>query len=291
MGLATYARLPGLAPDERPVLSSLADHGLGGEPVAWDDDGVEWSRYRAVVVRSTWDYHRKIASFRRWIARLEESGVPLLNPGAALRWNLDKRYLLELERRGVGIVPTEWIPAGATRSLTAIAAERRWSRVVVKPVVSASAHGAWRVDLPCGDLDSDRFREEAAERDLLVQPFLEEVCRDGEWSLVYFDGRFSHAVIKRPAAGDYRVQYEFGGRWAAAHPDRSIVAAADAALAATPFDPSDLLYARVDGVVDQGGFRLMELELVEPALFLDSVPDGCRRFAAAIARRVHALDP
>src|SRR5262249_28653523 len=157
-------------------------------------------------------------------------------------------------------------------ALRRLAAREGWERVVVKPAVSASAHGTWLSERPISNADEARFQEQEAPHGLLVQRFVEAVRDEGEWSLQYFGGRFSHAVRKRPAAGDSRVQAEHGGRSTAEPAPPSVIAAADALLEALPFPATDCLYARVDGIEESGVFLLMELELVEPSLFLARDP-------------------
>jgi hypothetical protein len=241
IALATWSRLPELAEDDRLLL----DH-LPARAVVWDDRSVDWNAFDAIVIRSTWDYHTRIDEFRAWIDRLDSGGAKLWNPPALLRWNTHKRYLIELAARGVNVVPT---------LLT--------SRVMIKPAVSATAYRTSMLD----PFDSE----------MLVQPFIDEVLTAGEWSLIFFRGAFSHAVIKRAGNGDFRVQNEFGGTWERAQPDPSLIAQAHAVLQ-TIDDP--WLYARVDGVARDGRLLLMELEMTEPSLFLDG--ESAARFADAI---------
>jgi glutathione synthase/RimK-type ligase-like ATP-grasp enzyme len=282
IALATSAEYPRLTDDDQRLLRALVAHGVAAEPATWNDPVVDWRRYGLVVVRSTWDYHHDPAAFRHWILSLDLASVALANPSAILRWNLDKIYLRELEARGVPIVPTEWIAPDTSRSLREIVQARGWERVVVKPLVAASAHGVWRSDAPCTDSDEERFRASHAKHAVMVQPFVDAVCAEGEWSLMFIEGRYSHAVLKRPGVGDYRVQSHLGGRVSAAQPDASTIESAERVMRALPFDAQDCLYARVDGVRDAGVFRLMELELVEPALFFAHSPEGADRLAARI---------
>jgi glutathione synthase/RimK-type ligase-like ATP-grasp enzyme len=171
----------------------------------------------------------------------------------------------------------------AAHRLPAIMAERGWSTAVAKPVVSASAHDTLLV--PGGEalavavaLASGRHR-----MPVIVQPFLEAIRERGEWSLVFVDGRLTHAVVKRPAPGDFRVQPRFGGIAAAATPSETVAAAAARALDALP---RSALYARVDGVETADGFVVMEVELNEPGLFFVHAPEAVERFADAVVGRL-----
>ncbi len=288
IALATSARYPELPADERLAVPALARLGVTAEPVVWDDAGSGWSAFDAVVIRSCWDYHLKVADFFAWLGRLERLGLPVLNPPPLVRWNADKRYLLTLAERGVAIVPTRVLSRGAPdpreallRALDGLEADE----AVVKPAVSASAHGTWRTSRAAAPADAGRLEALVAVGDVLVQPFVPAVTGAGEWSVLCFGGRPSHAVLKRPAPGDWRVQGELGGTAelgtapaVALRQARRVLEAAGAGTAA---------YARVDGCVIDNGFILMELELIEPQLYLDLAPHAPDRFARAI---VEALD-
>lgn len=280
LAVATSSMAPGIHPDDAHLAASLQD--LGIEPVAcvWNDPGVDWARYDAVLMRSTWDYFKHYAAFSDWLDRLP---VPTINPKALLRWNSNKRYLPELAAQGIEIIPTT-IATGAQLQRTLRRSPGR--EVVVKPTISGTAwHTARGV---VGDAAFDQAVAQLPDAfDYLVQPFVPEVVSEGELSLLFFDGAYSHAVLKRPAAGDYRVQSDFGGTAQAIHPDPDLIASAQRALsAAAALGHADIAYARVDGVVVQGRFLLMELEVIEPFLHLGERPDAAERFAACVHERL-----
>jgi glutathione synthase/RimK-type ligase-like ATP-grasp enzyme len=304
VALVTSREHPELPADDRPLIAELGRLGIAASAQTWDDPSVFWAAFDAIVLRSTWDYHLRIDAFRRWIAARATEGAALWNPADLLLWNTHKFYLRELEAGGVPIIPTRFVPApsggmkvAAESRAGKVAAESRagrnappdvarileeegWTRAVVKPAVSG---GAWRTHLVDRAAASRLPETDPAlgTDDILVQQYLPEIESGGEWSLVYIDGAFSHAVRKRPASGDFRVQTELGGTFAAARPDPALVRQADRILAAID---SPWLYARVDGVAAEDRLLLMELEVVEPSLFLDAAPDAVRRFAAAIDR-------
>lgn len=280
VALVTSAALAALAEDDRLLLEPLARRGIAAEPVVWDDPAVRWTEYDAAVIRSCWDYHERRGEFLAWVVELEAAGVPLFNPPAVVRWNADKAYLRALEAAGTVIVPTLWIEPSEPATLAVLLEEAGWDEAVVKPVVSAGARNTWRTSRARAADDEARFRALARRERLMIQPFLPEITAEGEWSLVFFGGRFSHAVIKRPKPGDFRVQEEHGGHATTAEPDPSLVAAAETALRHAP---EPCLYARVDGCVVDGRFLLMELEVLEPALFLAAAPGAAERFAASMA--------
>jgi glutathione synthase/RimK-type ligase-like ATP-grasp enzyme len=270
IALATYAALPALNDDDQLLLAALGRAGAVAEPAVWDDPVVDWSRFDLVMVRSCWDYHLRHDAFHAWLDRVEGSGARLVNPAALLRWNADKRYLRGLEEAGVALVPTAWIEPAATGML-----ERRgWPEAVVKPAISASARDTWRTTLAGAAADDARFARLVAvsSAGVLVQPFVPEVALEGELSLVFLGGVFSHAALKRPAPGDFRVQWEHGGSAEPTVALRALVQDAEQVLAAAARQSGiashAVTYARVDGVARAGRLVLMELECLEPHLFL-----------------------
>jgi hypothetical protein len=285
LALVTCAAMPGAYPDDAHLVASL--QALGIEPVSciWTDPAVDWSRFDAVLIRTPWDYFQRYDEWRQWLDALP---VPTINPAPLLRWNADKRYLLELQAQGVPIIPMR-VATGL--ELPALLAGLDGRDVVLKPTVSG---GAWHTVR--GVVGTPAFAAAVAqlpaELDYLVQDFVPEIVAEGEWSLLFFDGRYSHAVLKRPSGGDYRVQSQHGGSVEPVEPPAELIDSARQVLDATRalgFD--EPAYARVDGVVCRGQrpllrFHLMELEVIEPALFLAGRPDAAERFAANLYERL-----
>ena len=283
IALLTSSKYPRLTDDDRLLLAPLAERGIVTEPVVWDDPSVVWSSFDAIVIRSCWDYHLKIERFLSWTREIEAAGVPVFNPAAMVRWNTDKGYLRDLEAKGIPIVPTVW--GEGQLSLKEKLRELGWNKAVVKPRVSATAYRTHVVTQDDADSAQALFEDLRRGPGVMVQKFMDKVPSEGEWSLIFFGGKFSHAVIKQPTPGDFRVQSDFGGTSQLAEPPLHVLASAAESLRAV--EPT--LYARVDGVVDEGEFRLMELELIEPALFLSSQPEAPRRFADAIVQMVSTV--
>jgi glutathione synthase/RimK-type ligase-like ATP-grasp enzyme len=282
IAFATDRNHAALTQDDQQVAICAAELGITVAPAVWNDPDVVWERFDAVVIRSCWDYHLHPTAFLDWLARLEQKGISLWNPPPIVRWNSDKRYLLELAQWGVATVPTIYLPHGATADLGGLLAEQGWTEVVVKPTISASAFNTWRGGTSTLSKDHDRFAEQVRHSATLVQPYMPEI-EAGEWSLVYFNGTFSHAALKRPKTGEFRVQGEFGGQSTLAPPDTALIEQGSALidLVQSRFG-QPLLYTRVDGVVRAGQLVLMELELIEPALLLALEPSSAERFARAI---------
>jgi glutathione synthase/RimK-type ligase-like ATP-grasp enzyme len=248
-------------------------------PAIWDDAECDWEQFDLVVLRSCWDYFHRIDEFRAWLHRMRTAAVPLLNHADTVEWNLDKRYLLDLERSGVAILETVVAQPGDT--IEAIMRERGWSAAVLKPRVSADGHRTHRVD--AADAASHQAELDAllAGPGALVQEYAPEIARSGELSFVFIGGEFSHCVRKSPAAGEFRVQATYGGRADPHEATPSDIGYATAVLRAVPYECA---YARVDACTSNGALRLMELELIEPSLFLVASAAAPVRLAEALVR-------
>lgn len=281
LGIATSSKCPQLIPAEQTVMSRLLRAGIHAKPLTWNDPRSDWSSVDAVLVRSIWDYHLHPQAFLDWLARFEDSGVPVWNPISVLKWNHHKFYLKDLALRGVDIVPTLFCPHHAD-DLGAQVEKTGWKRVVAKPAVSASSYRTKLIDLN-GEGLSDLLVQYSEENDFLLQPFLPEIEASGEVSMIFFNGEYSHAVQKRPAPGEFRVQAELGGHEVPMDPGAGIKEAAHRILQVSGFET---LYARVDGIAREGRFLLMELELIEPDLFLTTHAKAIERFAEAISNRL-----
>lgn len=279
IAFATHVGLRDLTPSDRLAADELSRRGAAVTPLPWSASD-DWRQFDAVVIRATWDYYTRPDDFRAWLRRLEEQRVSLWNPSPIAVWNMHKGYLRDLERAGVPIVPTAWVSSSESPgSLKELARARGWIDVVVKPAVSASANRTWRTHGSFGEQEENQFRALAASGDVMVQPLIEPLVREGEWSLVFLGGEFSHAVLKRPASGDFRVQAHRGGTVSRAEAAAEWIAEARSILDAVR---EPWLYARVDGCIVDGRFLLMELEMLEPDLFLHLESRAAGRFAAAM---------
>jgi glutathione synthase/RimK-type ligase-like ATP-grasp enzyme len=239
-----------------------------------------------VVVRSCWDYFHRAGEFHAWLDRVEADGARVHNEPRILRWNADKAYLRDLDARGVPVIPTRWLDGGTRTSLAELRRDTGWAELVVKPTVSGGAHRTWRSTSETEMMDHRRLAKMIDAGAVMVQPLVPEIERDGEWSLVFLAGAYSHAVLKRPCPGDFRVQREHGGTLEPAEPAASVIAAAARAIAAIPFGTDAPLYTRVDGCMVDGGLLLMELEVLEPELFLRCAPGAASRLAEALLARM-----
>jgi glutathione synthase/RimK-type ligase-like ATP-grasp enzyme len=252
----------------------IEDAGATVDPVPWTDAGA-LDGYDLILPLVAWGYHERYAEWLALLDRFEASGAPVVNTPPVLRWSSDKAYLAELGAKGIPTVPTIVADALGEDDLTSARDLFGSDSLVVKPPVSGGAYGTFRVGR------DDPVPAFARGRRMIVQPLVEAIATHGEYSLMLFDGVLSHAVLKKPAPGDFRVQPHLGGTTEACEIPDGAEALAKAALASAP---APTTYARVDMLRDDAGeLRLMELELVEPALFLDHAPDRAKQmFADAV---------
>jgi hypothetical protein len=279
--LVTAAALDVPDPDLPRLADALRAAGCSVEVADWRDPDVAWESARCTVVRSPWDYVDALTEFLGWADHVA-SVSSLWNPIDVVRWNTHKSYLLELATWGAPVVPTVVLLQGSAASLDGICDARGWNSVVVKPAVGVGARGAGRFDV--GDPAGAGVLEGLlVAGDVLVQPFVSSVATEGEWSVVLVEGRMTHALRKRAAPGDFRIQEHWGGSTQLVEPSASLVELAERVGAVLPWPT---LYARVDVVRYQGSWHLLELEATEPSLWLDLAPPSATdRLVGAVMSR------
>ena len=247
--------------------------------IPWDQANVDWSVFDAVVIRSAWDYQKAPERFLDVLATIESSGTRLFNPLSVCRWNLDKTYLRDLKERGISIVPTNWVQGLDEPTLDGLFKELNCQKIVVKPTVGANADDTFALTRS----SSENYREAIAtfpNRPLMAQPFVQSIVVEGEYSLFYFSGQFSHAVLKKPKQGDFRVQEEHGGSTEATKIEDPFLKLGQQVIDSI-FEK--LLYARIDLVrLADGQPALIELELIEPSLYFPFDELSPTRFANAL---------
>jgi hypothetical protein len=271
----TAEALDGFVHDDDLAHEPLRELGWEVTTVPWSRPDQDWSRFEAVVIRSTWDYHKRLDEFLATLETIERSGARLANPLETVRWNARKTYLRDLADSGLPVVQTLWHASPDTDRIRRLFDELETDEIVLKPVVSASAYDTFRLHR---DSDASGLAALFAGREVMAQPFLASIVDEGEHSLFYFGGELSHTILKSPKEKDFRVQEEHGGLIRAADPPTPLPDLGRRIVEALPVQP---LYARVDLVRAGSGFVLMELELVEPSLYFRIVPGSAERFARA----------
>ncbi|QDP02940.1 hypothetical protein FNC98_06670 [Thalassotalea sp. PS06] len=252
--------------------------------VDWHDKSIDWNVYDVVLIRSPWDYQQYEQEFIEVLESIEASSAILENDLQTVRWNINKKYLMELEQKKVTIVPTLWKQRFDASELSGYFQHFETEQIVLKPCVSANAENTFW-------LRKDNFKAAIADLeiafakgDFMVQPFMEHVISEGEFSCFYFNGQYSHSILKTPKQDDFRVQEEHGGRLALIEePEATLLAHAEHALQNLPSMP---MYARLDFVRHQDGFAMMEAELIEPSLYFNMDPTSAQRFVDCFVKRM-----
>jgi glutathione synthase/RimK-type ligase-like ATP-grasp enzyme len=278
----TYSTKPSITSDDALAAEALRKHGIEATAQPWD---APCRSPFPAILRSSWNHHLKPAEFLTWLGAHQATGSPLWNHPATIRWNLDKFYLRELEQRGCPTIPTVFLQRGVAADLKSILAEKDWSAAVVKPSISATSHLTSTVTHATAPQQQAVLDSLLTEHSILIQKFMPEIQTIGELSLVFFNGVYSHAMRKNAAPGDFRIQEEYGGRTTGFAVPEAVIEQAGRALNLTPGTPH--LYARVDGVLSGTIFFIMEVELIEPCLYLATNAHAPARFAEAIATRLN----
>lgn len=268
--------------DDHHAVEPLARLGIDVSTHPWRASDVDWSGFDLVIVRSTWDYHEHVDDFFAALERIEDGGARLANPRQLMSWNRRKTYLQSLQGDGVPIVETVFGDAMDAATLSAVTDRFGGAAWIIKPDIGASAHGVIRL---AGRPDAAQRRQildAFATRGFLAQPFIEDVVAAGEYSVFFFGNRYSHSILKTPCAGDFRVQEEYGSHIGAVTPSPELMRAAEHVCERLP---QRGLYERIDLVRDAtGAYVVMEVELIEPSLYLRTEPQAGANFAAAILR-------
>ncbi len=271
--------------DDQLLQAALARHGISSVRIDWASPDVDWSQFRCAVFRTTWDYFERQSEFTAWLNRIRGQ-TQLCNDAALIDWNMDKHYLADLEAKGIPIVPSRFIERGSTVTLHELLDESGWDEAVLKPCISGAARHTYRVNRESATSLEPVVRQLLSDESLILQPLQQSVLRDGEDTLMFFNGCVTHAVRKVPKLGDFRVQDDYGGTVHPHEPSAAQIEFAQRVLAACPSAPA---YGRVDLVRDNHGkLAVMELELIEPELWLRNHPPAVTAFADAIAKLVLA---
>lgn len=274
--------------DERLLQEPLKARGIRVTTIPWDAPDTDWTAFDAVVIRSTWDYHLRWEAFSAWLDRLEAQHVTVLNPIPMLRWNMDKVYLGTLGQHDIPTLPTLFVERGQHAQLVDILREQGWQRGVVKPTISAGGDNTWRFDRDNAAALQSQLDDQLTRQTVMIQKYADRIT-EGEWSFHFFNGIYSHTVNKVPAVGEMFVHLHRGGHMAEVTPTPAQIAQASNIVRTVQVMTGDIpLYARVDVVVNENNvLQLMELELVEPYLYLPYADAlAVERLADAIAQRV-----
>lgn len=247
------------------LLDFLKKKGLDIHREVWTNENINWSDYNLVLLKAPWDYHENITAFYIWLEKLKGLSIPLLNPYEIIKWNSDKHYLKEIADAGLSTIPTLFIEKNSSLALPSFFKQFNSEKLIIKPCISAGAKNTFIITPDNFTLHQKNIEDLLKNEAFLVQPFIKEIETEGEWSFIFFDGKYSHSVLKKPTSGDFRVQHTHGGT---IHIQETNAIQIETAKIFVDQFAKYCLYARVDGIMVDNQFMLMELELIEPFLFL-----------------------
>lgn len=264
--------------EELTLLNFLLQKGLEIERVIWNDPLVDWGNYQLAILKSPWDYTEHLTDFQQWLDQLEALGIKLLNPFDKVRWNMDKHYLQEIADSGLPVISSLYIEKGSRIDLQGLLDSFKVDKLIIKPCVSAGARNTFILNADNFAAQQELINTLLQEESFIVQPFMKEVF-EGEWSFLFFNGKYSHCLLKVPKDGEFRVQHYYGG-------SVNVQQTADKYLleaqAYVDQFAAGCLYARVDGLIVNEQLNLMELELIEPYLFLNTHPESLENYYQAL---------
>ena len=278
IALLTCQRLPNLTPADQLLIPELAKHKIRAKAVIWDDPKVIWTDFDYLIFRNTWDYYEKESQFNLWLDTIKKLKVKTLNSIEVIEQNKHKFYLRELQNQNIAMIPTVFIEKTKRLNLAEIMPSH-WKKAVIKPAFSAGSYLTEVFEVANIKEINQKYQTFASEKDLLLQEFKPEIETDGETSLIFFNKKFSHAVNKKPAPGDFRIQVQFGGVYNSISPSADLIQQAQKIVDTFP---NNLLYARVDGIIINNQIQLMEVECIEPDLYFNYSEGSHQRFINAI---------
>jgi hypothetical protein len=259
------------------LFDPLKKRGWQAEEVSWRSSSVDWNQYEAVIIRSPWDYQEDPQAFLKVLKDIDKSDAALENSLEIIEWNIEKTYLRDLEAKGTEIVPSLWFDQFERNLFPSVFADLHAKEIVIKPTISAGADNTFRIHQSNYEVFIEDLETVFADRAFLVQPFMDNITAEGEFSVFFFGATYSHTILKTPKTNDFRVQEEHGGRLTKVEPEVKLLETARTMR--DMIDPEPL-YTRADYVrTPDNTFALMELELIEPSLYFNMDPESPKRFA------------
>ncbi len=269
------------------LLEFLKKKGLDIHREVWTDENVNWVNYDLVLLKAPWDYHEKIEAFYNWLDKLNNLSVQLLNSFKIIKWNSDKHYLKDIADKGLNIIPTLYIEKNTSPQFLSFFQQLNTEKLIMKPCISGGAKNTIVLTSDNLSLHQKNIETLLESEAYMVQPFIKEIETAGEWSFIFFNGIYSHCVVKKPRIGDFRVQHTHGGTIHAVEPDELFI---ETAKHFVDHFAKGCLYTRVDGIMVNGKFLLMELELIDPFLFLSYYEKGFDNYFSALSKMIAEND-
>lgn len=269
------------------LIAPMKKNGWLASEISWRDKSVNWNSFDAVIVRSTWDYQSDPNNFINVLANIKDSSAHLENNFEMMKWNMNKYYLHDLTNKNILTVETIWENNFSIEKILKYFSLLNTNEIVIKPNISASAENTFRIKSDEIIKKSKKLETIFSNREFMIQPFMSNIISEGEYSLFYFNGQYSHAILKSPKPKDFRVQEEHGGKIVSINPEPSLKHETENVLSKLSTTP---LYARVDFVrTSSDDFALMELELIEPSLYFNLDEKAPERFVNAFTEKMNSL--
>ena len=278
IALLTCQRLPDLTTADQLLMPELAKHNIQAQAVIWDDPNVIWTDFDYLIFRNTWDYYEKESQFNAWLVTIKTRGIKTLNALEIIEQNKHKFYLRDLQEKGISIIPTIFIDKTTHLNLSQLIPSE-WKKAVIKPAFSAGSYLTEVFEVAEIEAINNKYQAISSQKDLLLQEFKPEIATEGETSFIFFNKKFSHAINKKPATGDFRIQVQFGGIYTEIFPTADLIQQAQTIV---DMFPNNLLYARVDGIIINNKIQLMEVECIEPDLYFNHSAGSAQQFVNAI---------
>jgi hypothetical protein len=266
--------------EDSELLSFLEQKGLLIKSVTWSDNKINWKDFQIIILKSPWDYHENISSFYKWLDKIKSLGIKLINPIDIIKWNSNKRYLNDISKSGLSTVKTIYLERKSKlKTDYSLFKQLNSNKIVIKPCISASAKNTFVVEINNFTKLSKTINLLLLKEEYLAQPFIEEIINEGEWSFIFFNSKFSHSALKIPKKGDFRVQHSHGGTIKYPKPKLEII---EQVKKFVERFAQNTLYVRVDGIIKEELFYLMEIEMIEPYLFLNNKEERMEMYYNAL---------
>jgi glutathione synthase/RimK-type ligase-like ATP-grasp enzyme len=278
LAFLTCDKLPNLNLNDQQLIPKLAAHNIHATSQIWSNTNTDWSQFDYLIFRSTWDYYERAPEFNQWLDTIQNLGIKTLNPIEVIQHNKHKFYLKQLQESGITIIPTIFIEKTTDLNLQNLI-PTTWEKAVLKPAFSAGSYQTQLFETKNLEDIQAIYQPIASQKDLLLQKFMPEIQSNGETSFIFFNKKFSHAVNKKPANGDFRIQSQFGGIYTPFLPENNLIEQAQQIV--NTFQ-TPLLYARIDGIIINNHLHLMEIECIEPDLYFEHTNTGIDCFINAL---------
>ncbi|MCL5991454.1 MAG: hypothetical protein M1419_05070 [Bacteroidetes bacterium] len=284
IGIITSKEISKLLEYDRDIVNMLSEKNINAEPIVWDEPCVPWESFDMLLMRTAWGYHLKHDEFGNLLEYFVKIKLNLWNPASVMLENMHKFYLKTLMKAGFNVIPTLFLEPNDLNNIEDIAESTGWERFVLKPAISANAQNTYFLSDINHLRNKNNITNSFMGKQFLLQKYMKEIETEGEWSNIFFSNGYSYSILKVPQKGDYRVQYNYGGKYYHVQPPETVY---QTAKKIADYYIDDCLYVRVDGVVSDSKFYVMEVEMIEPDLYMNIFSDAKQPFVDAIVQKLN----